>query len=484
MKTVEKYKKLPLQVQASLWFLIGSFLQKGISVFTTPIFTRLFNTIEYGQYSVFNSWLGIITIIVTLNLHAGVYTTGLVRFDENKVEFSSSLQGLTLTLCLLWSGVYWSSHLFWNSLFGLSTMQMSAMLLMIWTSATFLFWATEQRVAYKYKTLIIVTLLVSIAKPILGIILVLNSKDKVLARIVGLLVVELIGYAWTFFNQMSKGKVFFSKDIWLYALKFNIPLIPHYLSAVILNNSDRIIISDMVGSSEAGIYSLAYSISLIMTLFISAIQQTMIPWMYQKIHDKRSSEIKTIAYPAMILIAILNLLLIVFAPEAVKLFAPKSYYEAIYVIPPIAMSTFFLFMYNLFVPFEFYFGKTKYIAISSMLAAFLNIVLNYIFIGMFGYIAAGYTTLGCYILNACFHYFFMKKVCDIELETKEIFSIKTIFLISIIFMIIGFLCLALYNHAVARYIVIGLIVVMLFIKRKYLIWESKKILNIRKYATK
>ena len=480
MKAIEKYKSLPVQVRASGWFLVCAFLQKGISVLTTPIFTRILSTTEYGQYNVFNSWLGIITIIVTLNLHAGVYTTGLVKFKEEKAQYSSALQGLTLTLCLLWSAVYWSAHSFWNSVFKLTTVQMTAMMILLWTSAAFLFWATEQRVEYKYKNLVIVTLLVSIAKPVLGIFFVLHAEDKVTARILGLLLVELVGYTWAFVAQMSKGKVFYSKNIWLYALKFNIPLIPHYLSTVVLNNSDRIMISNMVGDDQAGMYSLAYSISLIMTLFNTAIQQTMIPWMYQKIHEDEAHEIKNVAYPAMIMIAGLNLLLIILAPEVIRVFAPASYYDAIYVIPPVAMSVFFLYVYNVFVPFEFYFEKTKYIAISSVGAAGLNIVLNYVFIGLFGYKAAGYTTLACYILLAAFHYSFMKKVCREEIQNIKVFEAKNIILISVVFVAVGLAFMALYPFRIARYAVAALCLFFLVLKRDMILRQIKKMLSLRR----
>ena len=85
-----KYKSLPVQIKASFWFLICSFIQRGISLITTPIFTRLLSTVEYGQYNVFNSWMGIINIIVTLNLYAGVYQRGLVIFEKQRNVFSSS----------------------------------------------------------------------------------------------------------------------------------------------------------------------------------------------------------------------------------------------------------------------------------------------------------------------------------------------------------------------------------------------------------
>ena len=73
---LKKYSELPIPLKASFWFLITGFLQKGISVITTPIFTRLLSTSEYGQLSIYNSWAGIITIFATLNLSAGVFMRG------------------------------------------------------------------------------------------------------------------------------------------------------------------------------------------------------------------------------------------------------------------------------------------------------------------------------------------------------------------------------------------------------------------------
>lgn len=246
--------------------------------------------------------------------------------DERNV-FSSSLQGLTLFLVVGWTVVYVIFHNFWNELFSLTTVQMLSMLVMIWSTAVFGFWAAEQRVLYKYQTLVTLTILVSVAKPVVGIAFVILSKDKVTARILGLVLVELIGYTGLFVQQIKRGKKLYSAKFWKYAVGFNLPLIPHYLSQTVLNSADRIMIKDMVGADEAGIYSLAYSISLIMTLFNTALIQTISPWIYQKIKAKKAKEIAPIAYTTLILIAAVNLVLIAFAPEAVAIFAPKEYYN-------------------------------------------------------------------------------------------------------------------------------------------------------------
>ena len=175
---VSKYNKMQLPAKAAIWFLICSFLQKGISVITTPIFTRLLTAAEYGQYNVFNSWFSIVNIFVSLMLSGGVCTQGLVKFDQERKIFASSLQGLTLTMVSGWTIVYAVSHLFWNRIFSLTTVQCLAMLLMVWTGAVFNLWAAEQRVEYHYKLVVLITLIVSIVKPLIGIILVQCATDK------------------------------------------------------------------------------------------------------------------------------------------------------------------------------------------------------------------------------------------------------------------------------------------------------------------
>lgn len=476
-KIIKKYNELSIQMKATIWFFVCSVLQRGISVITTPIFTRLLNTAEYGQYSVFNSWLSIIQIIITLQLTSGVYTMGIVKFKEEEKVFTSSLQGLNLTLCLIWTGIYFAFHNFWNRLFSLTTVQMLAMLLIIWSSSAFTFWMTTQRNQFRYRKLVVVTSIVSIVQPLVSIFLVINAEDKVTARILGMALVEVIAYSGFFVAQMLRGKKFYSGRFWKYAVLFNIPLIPHYLSNSILGSSDRIMIQNMVGVSEAGIYSLAYSISQIMQLVNDSLNKTMSPWLYQKIREKNYKAMSKVVYPSLVLIAAANLALIAIAPEIVAIFAPPEYSEAIYVIPPVAMSLFATYLYLCFAPFEFYFEKRIWTTIGTLTSAIANIILNYIFIQLCGYQAAGYTTLVCYLLNSIMHYFFMRKVCRIYLDDIRPYNPKILVLIAVVFMGIGFLYIPLYSNIVARYGFTFLLLIILFINRKKLMTAISEMLG-------
>ena len=476
----KQYQNIPVQIKASLWFLICSFLQKGISILSTPIFTRLLTTAEYGQYNVFNSWLGILSIIITLQLSYGVFAQGLVKFEEDRNIFCSSLQGLSTVLVLIWTIIYFLSHKFWNDLLSLTTVQMLSMLIMIWTTAVFGFWSAEQRVEFKYRALVLVTLLASLAKPLVSVLFVILAEDKVTARILGLVLVELVCYTGLFVSQVKRGKKLYSGKYWKYALAFNIPLIPHYLSQVVLSNSDRIMISGMVGNGEAGIYSLAYSLSSIMQLFNTALMQTLTPWIYQKIKAGRIQDIDPIAHATLMIIALVNLILILLAPEAVAFFAPKTYREAIYIIPPVAMSVFFMYMYDLFAKFAFYYEKTHMIMMASVVGAVLNVVLNYMFINLFGYQAAGYTTLACYMVYAFAHYLIMNKVCGSCCGGIRPYDVRRILVITIPFLILGFAFLCTYDYPIIRY---GMIVVTIFLSiicRRWIKTMISQIMELRK----
>ena len=479
MKAIEKlflkYRKLPVHIKASFWFLICAFLQKGISVITTPIFTRLLSAAEYGKYSVFQSWLGIVEIFVSLSLTGGVYQQGLVKFEEEEKIFSSSLQGLSMALTAAWMAVYFVFRSFWNRLFSLSTIQMLSMLIMIWASAAFGFWAAEQRMHYRYKTLVAITITISLAKPAVGILFVVHARDRVTARLIGLALVELIGYTGLFLTQMRRGKKFYNQKFWSYAMRFNLPLIPHYLSQTILNSADRIMIERITDASQAGIYSLAYSVSLVMTLFNTALMQTLSPWIYGKIKRKKITDIAPVAYSTLSLTAFTNLFLIAFAPEIVALFAPSEYFEAIWFIPPIAMSVYFMYGYDLFAKFAFYYEKTKFIMAASIVGAILNIVLNYIFISFLGYRTAGYTTLICYIAYCSGHYFFMNKVCNECCAGIKPYSARIIILITGCFMTAGFALMFTYKYTAVRYTAFLTIAVVAFFKRKALYIITKEV---------
>lgn len=65
-----KFNKLPLGIKAGIMFVILQYTQQAIVILSTPVFTRIMPTDEYGLVSIYNTWQGILNILLTLRLSA------------------------------------------------------------------------------------------------------------------------------------------------------------------------------------------------------------------------------------------------------------------------------------------------------------------------------------------------------------------------------------------------------------------------------
>ncbi len=476
---IRKYNNMSAPVKMAFWFLICSFLQRGIGLVTTPIFTRIMTESEFGRYSVYHSWYSIISVIATLSISGNCFTRGLVVADEEKKkhELASSFYGLILILIIGFGIIYLVFKDWINNVTQLTSYQFLMMGVDFVTIQASNLWINSKRVKYEYRGIVVLTAIMAIVRPLIAILFVVHAPEyqQVEARLTGIAIANVALFSWIIVYLFSKGKKFYDKGNWKYAITFCLPLIPHYLSQTILNQSDRIMISRFVGDSEAAYYTIAYTIAAIMAMFNSAVAQSLDPWIYKSIKNKTLSRIGPVSYGLTAAIALLNFLVMALAPEALAILAPSNYQTALWVIPPVTASVFFQFMYDLFASFQFYFKKTKWIMIGSCGGAVLNIILNAIFIPLYGYIAAGYTTLVCYILFGVLHYLFMRRVCKEELDGTKVYDWKIIFGIGILLVGSSFVMVLLYNNRLIRYCVLFVFAGLLFINRKHLMSAYKEI---------
>jgi O-antigen/teichoic acid export membrane protein len=110
--------------------------------------------------------------------------------------------------------------------------------------------------------------------------------------------------------------------------------------------------------------------------------------------------------------------------------------------------------------------------IASVTAMILNIILNYIFIKEFGYIAAGYTTLFCYMLQALIDYLALKKVVK-----EPVYNMKFIVLLSIAVIVLSFLSIIIYDYWFIRYSIIAIVFILVIIFRNKIISLFKNMKN-------
>lgn len=470
-------------VKASIWFIGCNVLQKGISFITTPIFTRIMTTEQFGLYNTYLSWLGIFTVFCTLNMSTCVYINAISKNDneEERDRLGLSYLSLTFVITVVLLGVYLLFARFVNPIIGLPTGMFVLMFIDLFLQQPIGFWTVKQRYQYKYVLLVIVTMGSTVVNALAGILFVLAVKEtqEAFARILSVILVEVVFGGGCYIYYMLRSHRLFSVRDWKHALRVQLPLVPHGLSITILSSADRIMINSMVGASAAGIYSVAYSVGLITKTFKDSIVEAIKPWVYEEIKKNRVEEVRRMIKSIIWIWALIAFTIMALGPEIILLMGGVKYYEAVNVIPPVIASTFFTFLFNIFVMFELYYEQVFKIMAASVIGAVLNIVLNFLLIPVLGYVVAGYTTLICYILFCAAHYVIVRNICKKKMNTKNIVSVSFLVVISLIVLAAVGLFLILYQHPLIRYAVLLGLVIIAFVLRKSIMEKFK---SIRKRA--
>ena len=474
-KIKKRYNEIPLTVKVSTSYAVCSILQKCLSFITLPLFTRLLTTEQYGQYTIYSSWSGILMIFLTLNLAYGSFQTAMVKFEEKRNEYITAIQGICLILSCLFLVIYLPFRDLWNKLFELPTIFVLLLVSEIFFSTATSLWMGKNRFEFKYKSVVAVTLLTAVFSPVMAYILVGLTSEKGYARIVGYAGVNIIVGIIIFILNVKKGKEFFNKEFWKYALGFNIPLLAYYLPQVVFNQSDRIMISHITSTSDAAMYGVAYNLAMILTFVLNAINGSYVPWLYGKIKKNNAQDNKSISLILIMLMGLIILCVIWYAPEIILIMAGKQYSVAIYVVAPVSMSLLLLFYSQLFINIEFYYEEKKMLVYGSIGAAVLNIILNGLLIPIFGFVAAGYTTLISYIVFALSNYYTMRLMLKKRKLDDDMYDYKLLLLLFVAFMISGFLGVALYGNLILRILITLVVFGLLVINKNKFIDALKKI---------
>ena len=430
MKTLwKKYMGLSIELRASMVYTICTLLQNGVAFLTVPVFARMMSTAEMGYYTTYNSVENILMIFLTLNLAYGSFNTAMTKFEDKRDQYLLMIAGIVMKNALnCWTG--------------------------------------RQRYDYRYKSVVAVSLFISLVGPLVSFFAIRATADglKGISYVKALNILEIVVGGIILIYCLAKGRTFFNKKYWAYALTFNIPLIPYYLSQSIFNVSDRIMIDHFWGKSDSGIYGSSYTLAMILTIVLNALNNSYLPWLYRKIKAGERKENQKIAMYIAILMAVLLLGVVTLAPEVILILG-KKYLAGVWVVPPVAISLLLLFYSQMFINVEFFFEEKKRLVYGTAVAAIINVVLNYFAIPRFGFVSAAYTTLISYMVFAGMNYLFYKKTLIDRDIPNDLYNMKAMMIILAVFTALVFTIMPLYNFSIVRYIIVLVLGIAIFIKR-------------------
>lgn len=416
--------------KAALYYLCASIFNKGIAFFTVTIFTRILPLDDYGIVNTFTAWGSIISLFVSLVLYMSVRSS-FIDYPNNTGDFSCVIVNFTVmwgvvvgVVVCIFSYIFFDKNCFYltalcciqalfDSIFG--------------TLSMFLMMSFRFRLR---SVLLVVPTVLSVVLSVIFILLLTDQKyfGKILGTLLGSVILALYSFYYLYKNSTKR----FSLEYLKYGLKISVPLVFHGLALTVLSQSDRVMISLIRNTSETAIYSLVYNFGMISFAITTALGEVYVPIFTKKMIEGDFCYINELTSLYTKAICILLSIIILTSPEVIRILAPTSYYEGIKIVPIIVLSNYLIFIYSFYVNVEHFYKNTVSISINTMIAASINVVLNFYFIEKYGFFGAAITTFIAYYISLLMHYHYSKKLNSKIVKLRNFYFDSVYLIIAVI----------------------------------------------------
>ena len=448
-------------ISAGIGYLICNIAIRGLSVLTAPLFNRLLSQADIGDYANIASWVSIISVLVTMELSSSIFNARLDFNEETLSEHISTmlLFGNAITLVLFACCCVFIDQI--EVLLSIKREYIYLIFLYLLFYPAISIFTARAQAFLEYKSTIVISAVVSISTVVLSLILVWILPNRLDGRVWGGYVPPII-IGLALYVAFLKRKLTFKIKYIKYACPISIPLMFHLLAGSLLSSSDRIMITEICGNVETALYNVANSLPALVMLVWSSANNAFAPWCFDRFHEGSFDKVKR---PAILLLGGFGLLMMIvslLAPEVLLILGGTAYSSACYVVAPVLCGNLACAAYTFYVNVEQYYKKSSYTATATMIAAVLNIGLNYALLPKYGYVIAAYTTWAGFLAMLIMHYFVTRIILK-----KNIYHNKAIFVVVLVFSIGIMITQLLYNYYIIRYVLVGCIAIigMLLLKK-------------------
>lgn len=397
-------------------FTIGNFATKVISFFLIPLYTNVLTTSEYGTVDLVVTISTITVPIITLNIMEAVMRFNLDRgTDKNKITkigivilFFGMLLGLGLIpLCRLWKQISSFSILVY---FYVVCSASSQIFLCDLRGKELL---VQYSIGNILNTLLIagfnILFLLGFKLGISGYLLAYTIANAIVA-----VYALIIGKGYRAISaSLDKRKM---KEM----LKYSVVLIPNSFMWWIMNSSDHVMVTSMIGAAANGVYAISYKLPTLISTFTGIFNQA---WSYSAIREEDAEDVETYTnnvFKSMIsVIMLIGLCMMAVIKPFLKVYVSPNYYEAWKYTPFLIIGCVYLTL-GTFMSTSYTVHKdSKGFLFSATFGAVLNIILNWFLIPSLDVYGAALATCISYISVFIFRLFHTRKYLSYKVMSKE-----------------------------------------------------------------
>ena len=407
-------------------FTAGKFISKLLVFFMMPLYTACLSEAQYSTADLITQLANLLIPLACLGISEGIFRNAAAKEGDKEAFFSSgiailglSTAGFLLLSPLLLLMEYFAPYLWLIVLFVLGSNLHSVCAQYVCAIGKTKTFALQGILNTALNIAFNLLFLLGFGMKIEGYVLSVVCADFVTT--LGLILYCRLWRAFSF-KKISKPLVI---DL----LRFSLPLIPTTVFWWITGVSDRYLVARMRSDAENGLYAAAYKIPTLLTYMVSVFNEA---WRLSAVRESDDPDAcadfftKVFRYYVAV-VFVGGAFLIAFAKVCSVILFADSYYAAWLYVPILVVATVFTSFDSFLATAYFTKKKTMVSFYTSMAGAGINIVLNLIWIPIWGAVGASLATAISYFVVFVLRAATMHRYIRFDLQIPKI-AINTLLL--------------------------------------------------------
>ncbi len=405
----------------TMWYGLSSIAARFINYLLTPYLTyTLADRSDYGKIGLIYAAIPILNIIFTYG-----FETAYFRFSakaENKKTIYSTASISLFLSTLFFAVVLWFNQEWIGNATGLidypMIIQMVIVIIALDALSTIPFARLrEQGRPRKYAFIKIAGILINVfftwffisycpqqlkndSQSWIG-----NIYDPSLNAVVYVVLANVIQSAFTLlllWHEISEINFKFDAKLWKEMMIYSLPLVIAGMGGMINETFDRLMLRWWLPGSveyredQIGVYNACYKLSILITLFIQAFRMGAEPFFFKQAEGKDPQRVYARVMKFFVIAVCIMFLAVALFIPVWRWFIAPPYWEGLVIVPILLFANIFLgIYYNLSIWYKLT-NKTMAGAYITIIGAVVTIIINYLFIPSYNYIACAWSHFACY----------------------------------------------------------------------------------------
>lgn len=410
---------------------ISKFCTQFLSFFILPFITAFLTTDEYGTYDLISTYSWLLAPFLSIQLENGIFRFLIDnRNNEEKTckvissgIVTSSISIIIVTIMLFTFNIMFHINNFLLIyLLSLSTLLLNIPLQISRGLGDNLTYA-KGSIVTGIVNVFMCFLTVYVFKLSLDGMLISNISSNIIGGIYVLIKED-------FFKLFDLKKI--DKKEMCLLIRYSLPLVPNSISSWITSISDKVMISIFIGVSANGIYSIATKFSILLSHLYSVFnlswtESASVNNNYKEKESFFSDSINGIFK----ICTCICLLVISLMPIIFRIMINHQYAAAYNYIPFLILGSIFEILSGLLGAVYISFKFSKKMAISTLIAGTINILINMIMMKKYGIIVACFSTILSYVILTIYRIVDLRKYIKIKYDIKYFICLLIMYLLNL-----------------------------------------------------